>query len=175
MPNKQIMKSALMENVVKPLKNQGFEGKYPHYKREKGNCIELITFQTNKYGGSFTVEVSAVFPNETDKKKSNIYFGDNDGKINVWSTKDRYRLPGMFDGWFYYSDVYSYSYKTLFSKRTTMYRDVNEKEAESFIPPEHFTLVQKFDGEIALKICEEVNKQLIDAFEWLEKFESKRR
>ncbi len=175
MSNKQIMKSLLIENVIKSLKDQGFAGKYPHYKREKSNCIELITFQTNKYGGSFTVEVSAVFPNETDKKKSNIYFGNNDDEINVWSTKDRYRLPGMFDGWFYYNDVYSYSYKALFSKRITVYRDVSEKEAESFIPPDGFTLVQKFDSVTALKICNEVNRQFGEAFEWLEKLEAKRR
>ena len=71
MTNNQIMKKYLRANVIEPLFIQGFTGKYPHFRREKENCIELISFQTNNYGGSFTVEVSAVFP---DRENKNFVF-----------------------------------------------------------------------------------------------------
>ncbi len=48
--------------MCSPLMTQGFTGQWPHFKRETGDCIELLSFQINKYGNSFTVELSAIFP-----------------------------------------------------------------------------------------------------------------
>ena len=62
MANRNIMLSALKEHTFPLLKEQGFTGKYPNFRRKLDNCIELISFQTNKWGGSFTIEVSAIFP-----------------------------------------------------------------------------------------------------------------
>ena len=36
------MKKYLQINVIQPLLAQGFTGKYPHLRRKKENCIELI-------------------------------------------------------------------------------------------------------------------------------------
>mgnify|MGYP003301246772 CR=1 FL=1 len=106
MTNIQLMRKCLETKVIQPLIDQGYIGKYPHFKREKENCIELITFQTNKHGGSFTVEVSAVFPNK--ENKNYVLYNDKEIKdLNVWDTNIRYRLKGMYDGWFYYRDLYS--------------------------------------------------------------------
>ncbi len=158
MTNRQIMLKALNKNVIPSLLEQGFTGKHPNYRREKDNCIEFIGFDTNKWGGSFTVEVSAIFPNS----KNTNCLGDTIAE-NVCGTSDRYRLDGMFDGWFYYSDVY------LVDKN--FYENVNEKQAETFIPPKHYELVQKFTPETAEKICFEINHQLEKAFVWINKFE----
>ncbi len=67
MSNRDIMLSALKESTFQLLFEQGFAGKYPNFRRKLDNCIELISFQTNKYGGSFTIEVSAIFPNGKNK------------------------------------------------------------------------------------------------------------
>ena len=165
MTNKDIMLKALNNTVIKELKSQGFTGKYPHFKREKEECIELIVFQTNKFGGSFTIEVSAIFP---DSKVTNLIDEDTEfSKANVFCTNERYRLKGMFDGWFYYSDVYRMP--------QGYYHNVPEKEKDTFNPTEDWTLLQAFDELVAEEICEEVSLQLDDAFEWLFKFESKNR
>ena len=62
MTNIQIMKKALHVSVIKELCDKGFTGKWPHFRREHEGYIELLSFQINKWGGSFTVELSAVFP-----------------------------------------------------------------------------------------------------------------
>ena len=163
MRNRDIMLNALNSTVVKELKSQGFTGKYPHFKREK-NCIELISFQTNKYGGSFTVEVSAVFP---DSKVTNLIDENIEiSKANVFCTNERYRLKGMFDGWFYYRDVYRMP--------KGIYHDVPEKDAEAFKNPDGWEIVQKFDEVKACDICDEITIQLEDAFKWLKNFENKK-
>lgn len=75
-------------------------------------------------------------------------------------------MPGMFNGWFYYRDVYRK--RTLFFGN--IYYDVPEKEAASFIPQRGYKLVQKFDKDTAVHICEEINGQFGRAYKWLENF-----
>jgi len=169
MTNIQIMRKHLYANVISPLLAQGFTGSFPHFRKDNESCIELITFQTNKYGGSFTVEVSAIFPNKEDK---NFVFdeGISIDDVNVWHTNNRYRLAGMYNGWFYYRDLYS-KYILGFGKD---YIDVSENNNNPAIP-KGYKLVQQFNDETAEQICKEVNKQLIKAFKWLHKFEKSKK
>ena len=167
MTNIQLMKKCLETQVIQPLLNQGFVGKYPHFKREKENCIEFITFQTNKHGGSFTIEISAAFPNNENKNYV-LYDGKEIKDLNVWNTNIRYRLKGMYDGWFYYRDLYS-KYILGFGK---VYLDISENNTPTSIPA-GYKLVQKFNENTANQICQKVNKQLIKGFRWLQRFESK--
>ena len=164
--NAQIMKKHLEASVIQPLLSQGFTGKYPHFRRQKEDCIELITFQANRYHNSFTVEVSAIFP---DKEEKNFVLdeGMSVDDVNVWYTNNRYRLKGMYDGWFYHRDVYS---KYIFGFGR-VYLDISEINSTV---PKGYKLVQQFNDTTADKICDEVNKQLIKAFEWLQKFEKSR-
>lgn len=164
--NRQIMRKHLDHQVISVLRNHGFVGEYPHFRKEKPGCIELIVFQTNKYGGSFTIEVSAVFP-QKEKKNYVSWDGLSTDELTVWHANERYRLKGMYEGWFYYRDLYA-KYILAFGKH---YIDVSEKNAESFVIPKGYQLVQKFDDETAQQICDEINKQFRKAFKWLEKFE----
>lgn len=167
MSNRDTMLKALNKTVIKDLKSQGFIGKYPHFKKVKENCIELVDFQTNKYGGSFTVEVSAVFPESKVTNLGDLSVAVDVDKVDVSCTNERYRLKGMFDGWFYYSDVYKMP--------QGFYHNVSEKEAESFEAPKDWEFVQPFDELTADEICEEISLQLEDAFDWLFKLEKKNR
>ncbi len=166
MSNRDIMLSALKEHTFPLLKEQGFTGKHPNFRRKFDNCIELISFQTNKWGGSFTIEVSAVFP-DLQNKNYELYDGVTEETFGAEATNHRYRLPGMFDGWFYYRDVYC--------KRTllfgSVYYNVPEKETANFVPQKGYKLVQKFDRTTAVQICNEVNRQLNNATNSLKKFE----
>ena len=165
MSNREIMINALKKTVIKDIKDRGFTGTYPHFKKILPDCVELIDFQTNKYGGSFTIEVSAVFPNSKVTNLSDPTATVDANKVDVAYTNQRYRLDGMFDGWFYYRDVYKLP--------TGFYHDVSEKEADSFSPPEDWKLLQIFDEKTADDICEEISLQFEDAFKWLFKFEKK--
>lgn len=170
MANREIMLSALKEHTIPKLIERGFTGRYPNFRRTLENCIELITFQTSKEGGSFTVEVSAVFPNATNTNYT-LYKGVTEDTFAVEATNRRYRLPGMYDGWFYYRDVYCK--RTLFFGK--IFYDVSEKESADFIPSKGYRLVQKFNEDTAVQICKEINKQLEKANKWLIEFEQNNR
>ena len=165
MVNREIMLSALKEHTFPLMKERGFTGKHPNFRRKLDNCIELISFQANKWGGSFTIEVSAVFPGSADSNYT-LYEGVTEDTFCVESTNKRYRLPGMYDGWFYYRDVYRK--RTLFFG--SIYYDVPEKETATFVPTKGYKLVQKFDQNTAAQICAEINNQLNMAYNWLEKY-----
>ncbi len=165
MTNIQIMKKALHVSVIKELFDKGFTGKWPHFRREHEDYIELLSFQINKWGGSFTVELSAVFP-LSERKNYVPWDGLTLDRVNVWNTNERYRLKGMYDGWFYYRDVYR-KWIPFFGMD---YIDVPESKADSFRVPEGYKLVQKFDEDSTREICAEVNKQLQEGLRWLEDF-----
>jgi len=155
------MKAALKRFVVSPLLEQGFTGSFPHYQRTVQDRIELLSFQTNKWGNSFTVEVSVVFPHREGRER-NLCFADGafPERINVWDTNYRYRLKGMFDGWFYYTDVYRIG---------GIYEAVSDKRAASYVPPKNAKLVQKSSDDLYKAICAEVNRQMVAAYKWWDK------
>ena len=169
MNNKEVMRSAIREYTIPKLQERGFTGRYPHFRRKMGDCIELVSFQTNSWGGSFTVEVSAIFPGGTDTNFANGC-DKSPEEMTVFDTNRRYRLPGMYDRWFHYQDLYRR--RMIFCG--TEYRSVSEKDAEHGVLPKGFCLFRKFDAVQAEQVCHEVNRQLEDAWVWLTKFEGER-
>ena len=168
MTNVEKMKSYLRKYVFPQLYEKGFTGKWPHFRRELDDCIELVSFDTNKWGGSFTVEVSAVFPNSDNKNFARPTDEFPEEEL-IWCTNRRYRLKGMYDGWFYYRDIYA-KYVIGFGKS---YYAVPENQAADFVPTKGYKLVRKFDDETALWVCDEVNRQMENAYKWLANFEKK--
>ena len=168
MTNNEIINSYLKKLVIAPLLECGFTGNHPHFRNVCEDHIELVSIQTNKWGGSFTVEVSCVFPNSPNKNYAE-WDGLTIDQLTVWDTNERYRLKGMYDGWFYYRDLYVK--RSIFFGKT--YHDVSEKHEADFVPQRGYRLVQKFNDDTAVKICNEVNKQLVKAFKWLRNFEKK--
>ena len=168
MTNQQTMKKYLNQAVIAPLREKGFTGTYPHFRRSCKGCVELISFLTNKWGGSFTVELSAVFPGAVD---TNYVAKDpiDEKTVTVWDTNRRYRLKGMVDGWFHYRDLYM--------KRNLFYGKIHLEAPVSptadFTVPKGYKPAQIFSDQTAAEICEEVNKQLLNGFQWLEKLERK--
>ena len=167
MTNNQLMKKHLQAEVIHPLALKGFVGKYPHFRHEKEDFIELITFQANKYGGAFTIEVSIAFPHR-ENKNFVLHGSKTISDLTVWDTNERYRLKGMFDGWFYYSDVYM-KYIVGFGRDYIS----TDKRGVDISALKGYKLVQHFDDNTAKQICDEANKQLSKAFIWLKKFEKK--
>jgi hypothetical protein len=51
------MIQALKEVVVPELRARGFKGVFPSFRRRCGTVVHLLSFQFNKHGGSFVVEV----------------------------------------------------------------------------------------------------------------------
>lgn len=171
MTQRQKMLKSLNESVIPQLIRQGFYGKFPHYKRKVDNRIELLVFMTNKYGGAFNIEISTIFP-DCEKELSNYYTQEFEtlDDITVYSTNKRYRLEGMFDGWFYYTDVYKSKEPLTRFKTFDCYESVGEQKSKNFIPNEKQALVQKAEDSLYPKISSEVNRQMKSAYDWWNKY-----
>ena len=95
---------ALKAITVPHLRSLGFKGSYPHFYRDRDGHIDLLTFQFNKYGGSFTAEISFA-----DRERSNVYiYKDTEPKkLRASQTTERFRLGAMpehgkEDHWFHF-------------------------------------------------------------------------
>ena len=56
------MIAALQDVAVPVLRDMGFSGSFPHFRRIREAQVDLLTFQFNRYGGSFVVEVAFCAP-----------------------------------------------------------------------------------------------------------------
>jgi hypothetical protein len=52
------MVEALKAIVVPKLREKGFRGSFPHFRRKSLEEIDLLTFQFDRYGGGFFLEIS---------------------------------------------------------------------------------------------------------------------
>jgi hypothetical protein len=52
-----------LKNIVIPsLREHGFKGTFPHFRRINEKKIDLLTFQFDKYGGGFIIEAAVCSP-----------------------------------------------------------------------------------------------------------------
>ena len=125
---------------------------------------------TNKFGGSFTIEVSTIFPHcKNEESNYNTQEFESVDDVTVYSTSNRYRLEGMFDGWFYYTDVYKYKVRVSLFRWFDCYESVGEQRIKNFKPNEKMIQVQKYDDLLCSKISNEVNCQMEKAYKWWSK------
>ena len=54
------MRRALERDAVAALREKGFSGTFPHFRRRADGFIDLVSFQFDKRGGGFCVEIGVV-------------------------------------------------------------------------------------------------------------------
>lgn len=83
------MAAALKKIVVQKLRDEGFKGSFPHFRRFNENNIDLITFQFNRWGGSFVVELASC-----PKEGTTMSWGEKipPNKVTAHDMNERYRL-----------------------------------------------------------------------------------
>jgi hypothetical protein len=52
----------LSEIVIPILRQKGFKGSFPHFRRVTSERINLLTFQFDRYGGGFVIEIANCQP-----------------------------------------------------------------------------------------------------------------
>jgi hypothetical protein len=62
MSDRQAMIEALKAIVIPHLRANGFRGTFPHFRRIDETRIDLLTFQFDKWGGGFVIEISQCPP-----------------------------------------------------------------------------------------------------------------
>jgi hypothetical protein len=106
------MKKALKSIVVPRLREYGFAGSFPHFRRLRPDRIDLLTFQFDRHGGGFVIEIGQCPP-----QGFTTYWGKQvaPDKITTWdlSPKERARLRPRdgsgIESWFRYDDAASAS------------------------------------------------------------------
>lgn len=168
------MRRTLEKLVIAPLKQQGFEGEYPHFRRVTSpERIELIVVEigTGRYGNSFGVCGSVIFPKETAYIRRNFHTIRDDqplDEINVYYTRLRKSLKAKF-GEFYYTDVYEERMEPSedIPHVWYSYEAVSEKRAATFQPRENQRLVQKYDENTCAMLAEEAKRQMPQLLNWM--------
>jgi len=61
--NRDDMNTSLKERLVPALRERGFKGSLPHFRRIQAGRIDLLTVQFDRHGGGFVVEISKCGPN----------------------------------------------------------------------------------------------------------------
>jgi hypothetical protein len=64
-PDRNKMVAALKAEVVPQLRKNGFSGSFPHFRRIGPTKTDCVTFQFDKWGGGFVVEIGEG-PTDTD-------------------------------------------------------------------------------------------------------------
>lgn len=55
---RQTMDAELKAVVVPKLRDGGFKGSFPHFRRKTEQGVDLLTFQFDRYGGGFVIEIA---------------------------------------------------------------------------------------------------------------------
>lgn len=171
-----LMKKALNEQVIPMLRNAGFKGSYPHFRRITDGKVDLLTFMSpGNFGCGFEVGATVIFPNAENRKETNLFYPNDDTpaqKMNYAHGRIRCGLPGMFGGAFYYTDLYAHGFETRGNSYAT-YFPWSEKMAAaspSLDPTTNgFVLVQKADEGIYDRVAAEAARQMPDLLSWFER------
>lgn len=83
------MQQALKRCIIPILREQGFKGSFPHFRRADEQNIDLLTFQFNRWGGSFVVEVASC-----PLEGMTMSWGEKipANKVNAHHVNERFRL-----------------------------------------------------------------------------------
>lgn len=99
------MIAALKQIIVPSLRKDGFTGSFPHFRRSFDQRVDLITFQFDKWGGGFIIEISQC-PIEGVTTAWGTHIGSNKVNAHDLHPNDRLRLQpkegGSTDDWFRY-------------------------------------------------------------------------
>jgi hypothetical protein len=104
MNEREQMIRELKNSVIPVLKKNGFKGSFPHFRRINEDKVNLITFQFDKWGGGFCIEITNgnpdgfkdVFGNFIEPKKmtahdivKRVRLGSKDDNSDYWFRYDK--------------------------------------------------------------------------------------
>jgi hypothetical protein len=108
------MNRILKEFVIPKLREKGFRGSLPHFRRLRDEQTDLLTFQFSRYGGEFVVEVASApagqFETSWGKKiePQKLTAHDIDSRLRLGT-----KAVGVQDYWFSYDGANARPMKEL--------------------------------------------------------------
>lgn len=108
--DRKTMETLLKRDCVPVLREMGFKGAFPHFYRETGGFVALVTVQFASAGGSFCVNLGYA-----DPARRNVYFKPQTepAKLRVSQTTKWLRLGAMtgLDHWFVFGSASATPYR----------------------------------------------------------------
>ncbi|HEY6919200.1 MAG TPA: DUF4304 domain-containing protein [Tabrizicola sp.] len=108
--DRKTMEAMLKRGCVPVLRDMGFKGAFPHFHRETGRFVALVTVQFGSAGGSFCVNLGYA-----DPSRRNVYHtpGSEPAKLRVSQTRDWVRLGAgtAGDRWFVFGSAAATAYR----------------------------------------------------------------
>jgi len=111
MPDAHDQITAALKTIVLPqLRELGFTGSLPHFRRFRPNAIDLLTFQFDRNGGGFILEIGQCPPDglttpwgeHVDPKKMKAFYLRHDQRVRI----QPYQGSGT-ESWFRYDTAAS--------------------------------------------------------------------
>ncbi len=101
-PVREKMNRALKAIAVPKLRQLGFKGSFPHFRRVRHDHVDLVVLQFNKYGGSFVAEIARLASDELASHYWNPGLSLSNATVYDASAIKRHRLGAIRDGdhWF---------------------------------------------------------------------------
>jgi len=129
--SKEQMIAALRDSVVPVLRKLKFSGSFPHFRRIQERQIDLLTFQFNRNGGSFVVEIAScgvegfttAWREKIPPSKVSAHDLHPNNRVRLGS-----RTAGKTDFWFSYEPFQPDIYQAVAAKLLSLIRS----EAEEF-------------------------------------------
>ncbi|HXD21811.1 MAG TPA: DUF4304 domain-containing protein [Gemmatimonadaceae bacterium] len=101
------MRRALQQHVVPALRQRGFSGTLPHFRRIAPDKIDLLTFQFDRYGGGFVLELAEAPAGDLVKSWGKVIPAKRLCALDVNPPARRRLQPGAgltADAWFRFDD-----------------------------------------------------------------------
>ncbi|WP_090789070.1 DUF4304 domain-containing protein [Paenibacillus sp. GP183] len=127
------MISSLKNIVIPSLRDRDFKGTFPHFRRITEKKIDLLTFQFDKYGGGFFMEVAVCSP-----EGFTHHWGEKvpPNKVTAYDLHPNIRVRiGDKDDWFRYDKVNFFG---------NIYENVANKALKSLIEADDYWSVTDF-------------------------------
>lgn len=99
---RQDMVAALQQIVLPKLRAEGFAGAFPHFRKITAHQIDLLSFQFDRYGGGFVVEVAVCHTTGVAHE-----WGEHirPNKVTTRDVSERLRLNEIGGQWFRYDEA----------------------------------------------------------------------
>ena len=106
--------------VIPVLRQKGFKGSFPHFRRLKTDRINLLTFQFDRSGGGFVIEITNCNPNGfttswgTKIEPSKLTAHDLFNRKRIQSNTNT--TSSLTDDWFRYDRKYLFGFGNIYKK-----------------------------------------------------------
>ena len=119
-PARKEMVKSLSEIVIPVLRQKGFKGSFPHFRRLTTDRINLLTFQFDRSGGGFVIEITNCQPNGfstswgTKIEPNKLTAHDLFFRKRIQSNMDT--TSSLTDDWFRYDRKYLLGFGDIYKK-----------------------------------------------------------